>query len=224
MTSHRIRPFALLLTLAPLAACYVAHDAIIPTDDSGSEDAGSESGSTAPTTTAGDPTTASDTSLDTTASTTMSTSAADDTGPTDTGDSTADGSTTDTGPICGDAMIEGDEVCDDGVNDGSYGGCLPDCTNLGPHCGDGVEQGDEACDDGDEVNGDGCNVDCIVSGSELWTRTFAGAAGYEDYAKAVAVAPDDTIVAVGREGLSNSTRRAWIQRYASDGSEDWDIV
>lgn len=220
MTSHRIRPVTLLLTLAPLAACYATHDPLIITGDSGSEEAGSESGSTAPTTTAGDPTTASDTSM----STTMSTSATDDTGPTDTGDSTADGSTTDTGPVCGDGMVEGDEVCDDGVNDGSYGGCVADCSDLGPHCGDGVEQGDEVCDDGDEVNGDGCNVDCIVSGSELWTRTFAGAADENDLVNAVAVGPDDYIVAVGSEGLSPGTRQAWIQRYASDGSEDWNEV
>src|SRR5690606_39154526 len=40
-------------------------------------------------------------------------------------------------PVCGDGVVEGDEVCDDGVNDGSYGGCSPDCTALAPHCGDG---------------------------------------------------------------------------------------
>lgn len=221
MTSHRIRPLALLLSLAPTAACYATHDPLIITGDSGSE--GSDSGSTAPTTTVGDPTTASDTSADTSA-TTMSTSATDDTGPTDTGDSTADGSTTDTGPICGDGMVEGDEVCDDGVNDGSYGGCLADCTDLGPHCGDGIEQGDEVCDDGDEVNGDGCNVDCIVSGSEIWTQTFDGAAHESDNIYSVAVGPEDWIVAAGSEGLTASTRRAWTRRYTSDGDTEWTVT
>ena len=28
-------------------------------------------------------------------------------------------------PICGDGKVVGDEVCDDGKNDGSYGGCMP---------------------------------------------------------------------------------------------------
>ncbi len=49
---------------------------------------------------------------------------------------------------CGDGIVAGDETCDDGVNDGSYGGCEADCTR-GPFCGDGLRQaGDEACDDG----------------------------------------------------------------------------
>jgi len=50
---------------------------------------------------------------------------------------------------CGDGIVNGDEICDDGVNDGRYGGCLPGCHGLGPYCGDGkVESGVEQCDDG----------------------------------------------------------------------------
>lgn len=52
------------------------------------------------------------------------------------------------GPICGDGLVQGNEVCDDGVNDGSYGGCLPGCMGRGPHCGDGTVNGPEVCDDG----------------------------------------------------------------------------
>ena len=37
---------------------------------------------------------------------------------------------------CGDGIVAGTEVCDDGKNDGSYGGCLPGCTGLAPRCGD----------------------------------------------------------------------------------------
>ena len=50
---------------------------------------------------------------------------------------------------CGDGIVAGDETCDDKVNDGSYGSCMPDCTR-GPRCGDGEvqEEGDEVCDDG----------------------------------------------------------------------------
>lgn len=39
---------------------------------------------------------------------------------------------------CGDGILQASEgeVCDDGVNDGSYGGCMPGCTEFGPYCGD----------------------------------------------------------------------------------------
>lgn len=50
--------------------------------------------------------------------------------------------------VCGDGIKTPDEVCDDGVNDGTYGHCTPDC-KYGPFCGDGVVQpGEEECDDG----------------------------------------------------------------------------
>lgn len=51
---------------------------------------------------------------------------------------------------CGDGVVAGDELCDDGAdeNTGEYGKCGPDCRTRGPYCGDGVENGDELCDDG----------------------------------------------------------------------------
>ncbi len=55
-------------------------------------------------------------------------------------------------PICGDGRIEGNEVCDDGKNDGSPGGCMPGCMARAPFCGDGiVTTPPEACDDGSNL-------------------------------------------------------------------------
>ncbi|HEU4730757.1 MAG TPA: DUF4215 domain-containing protein [Kofleriaceae bacterium] len=52
-------------------------------------------------------------------------------------------------PICGDGRIQGDEVCDDGINDGRYGGCMPGCRARAPFCGDEqVTSPPEVCDDG----------------------------------------------------------------------------
>ena len=69
---------------------------------------------------------------------------------------------------CGDGIVAGDETCDDGVNDGSYGHCNPDCT-LGPHCGDGVLQDPpEQCDDGENLTTysftgtPGCAPGCVL--------------------------------------------------------------
>jgi fibro-slime domain-containing protein len=51
---------------------------------------------------------------------------------------------------CGDGIATRFEVCDDGVNDGGPGGCLPGCLGRGPYCGDAqVDTAlGEVCDDG----------------------------------------------------------------------------
>ncbi len=53
-------------------------------------------------------------------------------------------------PFCGDGVIQVayDEQCDDGTNDGAYGGCSNDCKRA-PFCGDGNvdEAFGEQCDD-----------------------------------------------------------------------------
>jgi fibro-slime domain-containing protein len=68
---------------------------------------------------------------------------------------------------CGDGIVSSVEVCDDGVNDGSYGGCMPDCT-LAPYCGDGIVQSEygEICDDGLNLGGDAgsCAPGCQSTG------------------------------------------------------------
>ncbi len=69
---------------------------------------------------------------------------------------------------CGDGIVQmgAGEVCDDGVNDGSYGGCMADCLALGPSCGDGnIDQGDETCDDQNGDSTDGCLGNCAVPAS-----------------------------------------------------------
>lgn len=63
---------------------------------------------------------------------------------------------------CGDGVVGGEEICDDGINDGAYGGCLPDCSGLGPSCGDGMINGSEQCDDANSGTSDGCLGDCKI--------------------------------------------------------------
>jgi fibro-slime domain-containing protein len=72
---------------------------------------------------------------------------------------------------CGDGIVAGDETCDDGTNDGSYGSCTLSC-KRGPYCGDGVLQGSpngpEECDDSINLTtysftgAPGCAPGCVL--------------------------------------------------------------
>lgn len=71
---------------------------------------------------------------------------------------------------CGDGYLQEDaELCDDGFNDASYGGCMPGCAELGPHCGDGKldkvdpqkPKGFEYCDGATSLTGVDCTGDCL---------------------------------------------------------------
>ena len=104
----------------------------------------------------GDATTSSVTTADESVSSTSAaapTSTADATTMATTDAVTTDAATTDevttsgVTPMCGDGNVDAGEACDDGVNDGGYGGCAADCQSLGPNCGDGVVQPEhEECD------------------------------------------------------------------------------
>ncbi len=79
--------------------------------------------------------------------------------------------------VCGDGIVyEGTEVCDDGVNDNSYGGCNEDCSAKGPGCGDGVLQAEEGevCDTEEEFVG--CLSNCQQAQSCLEIKTDDDAA------------------------------------------------
>lgn len=66
--------------------------------------------------------------------------------------------------ICGDNITSPYEVCDDGVNDATYGSCTPDCLGFGPRCGDNIVQEErEECDDGHNLGGYGrCQPRCVL--------------------------------------------------------------
>lgn len=125
--------------------------------------------------------------------------------------------------ICGNGVVEGDEVCDDGVNDGSYGGCTPDCSALADFCGDGIQNGTEACDDGDDIDGNGCNVNCVVSGTVLWTVTYDGPDHGPDAARGVAVDVDDAIIVTGAVSTAGNSS-AWVRKYTPSGAAIWTEV
>lgn len=67
------------------------------------------------------------------------------------------------GGCSGDAVVNGPEQCDNGVNDGAYKSCAPDCTQP-PYCGDGIVDPDrEECDDGIlDFSSGGCTPRCTL--------------------------------------------------------------
>ncbi|HEX2731976.1 MAG TPA: DUF4215 domain-containing protein [Polyangiaceae bacterium] len=68
---------------------------------------------------------------------------------------------------CGDGKLAGNEICDDGANNGmGYGFCTTECT-PGPRCGDGIMNGEEQCDnqlnvDGYRRDASSCSPGCVL--------------------------------------------------------------
>ena len=99
-------------------------------------------------------------------------------------------------PICGNAIVQAGEICDDG-NSISGDGCSAECTiesgykcltgppagpctSGGPGsvvtvCGNGIVQAGEACDDGNTVSGDGCSAACVIESGYSCSPTTLGA-------------------------------------------------
>jgi len=82
-------------------------------------------------------------------------------------------------PACGDGVIRGTEMCDDGngingdgCDDGAGGSCRATA------CGNGTVTGTEVCDDGNNTNGDGCDNNCTASA--CGNGVTAGAEGCDD--------------------------------------------
>jgi hypothetical protein len=133
--------------LCSLVGCFNPDGGATPDTDAGTD---SEEPSTTGPSTTNEPTTTSISATEPTTPTTMPPEESSGTGP---------------GVVCGDGNVEGDEVCDDGVNDGTYGSCSEDCSAFGPRCGDSEINGGEECDDGTNDNSyGGCSEDCSAFG------------------------------------------------------------
>lgn len=83
----------------------------------------------------------------------------------DTTESTTD--TTDFGN-CGNGVVEGDEVCDDGNNVTEFApyaatDCIDDCSMLLATCNDGNLDPGEDCDDGNADSRDACTTSCTAN-------------------------------------------------------------
>ncbi len=67
-----------------------------------------------------------------------------------------------------------------------------------PICGDGSADPGEECDDANDIDGDGCNRDCLESGGVVWLRTLPTIRGADrDTLNAVVTLDEGSIVAGG---------------------------
>lgn len=79
----------------------------------------------------------------------------------------------------------------------------------------------------DTVSGQGRNVwvrKLDASGNVLWTQGYAGVDAMNDWAYAVATAPDDSIVVVGLESQMVIPTLMWMRKYDVDGNELWTVT
>lgn len=113
-------------------------------------------------------------------------------------------------------LTDGDSECDDDVVE-SGETCDDDQQSL---CGNGVVEPGEMCDDGDGLNGDGCNVDCVASGTMRWAFTDNAYEHGQESALAVAVLPDDSfVVATFSEGELAESLRC----FSAEGLSRWSM-
>ncbi len=94
-------------------------------------------------------------------------------------------------------------------------------SSAGAGCGNGDQDPGEDCDDGNEVDGDGCNRDCQLSGKLLWDDAISGGFGFIDEGMAVAAAADGTVFVAGYDSDAGDKHNAWLRRYTAAGSPLW---
>jgi cysteine-rich repeat protein len=110
-------------------------------------------------------------------------------------------------PVCGDGVINGSEVCDDGPDNATYGHCGGNC--MGPHlyCGDNrVDMPYETCDDGNTTSGDGCDKHCKSElDDDAGVAGASGAAAPSGAAGTGSVTPTRPVTTVTAGGAAVTT-------------------
>ncbi len=101
----------------------------------------------------------------------------------------------------------------------------PTDTSSPPKCLDGTVDEGEQCDDGNDVNGDGCNRDCQLSGQLVWQTSLGSGLGQIDQAYDIAPQPDGSALVTGYISAdAEGSRDGWMGRYDSDGLLTWEVV
>ena len=89
-----------------------------------------------------------------------------------------------------------------------------------PLCGNMEMDPGEDCDDGNEVQADGCNNDCSISGTLVWEHVHPSGQG-TDYLVGVGVDGEGDAYVGGAERVAAGTSVAWIRKYTRQGGLAW---
>lgn len=108
-----------------------------------------------------------------------------------------------------------------GLDTGPDSGSGDDGTVAG--CGNGRLEADEVCDDGNQVDADGCNADCLPSGTVQWSATVDGGLGY-DVGIALVVDVEDRPALVTDLDAGDNVRSVGLDAYTSGGQPRWSIA
>lgn len=94
-------------------------------------------------------------------------------------------------------------------------------TSGGVTCPDGVVGADESCDDGNLIDGDGCNNDCIQSGTLLWE--YRSGDDGSDVIYSVAPTGDGGVV-IGGYHRGDGVSSRWLARFSDELTPGWSTI
>ena len=121
---------------------------------------------------------------------------------------------------CGDGFIQaGVEQCDLGPANANAGACTLACKNA--VCGDGFKGPGEPCDDGNMINGDGCNTNCIASGTPIWTQTYNSVSNGGEAWNAVKTDAAGNVYVTGTEPAAGQNFNILTRKYDANGGIVW---
>ena len=94
-----------------------------------------------------------------------------------------------------------------------------------PRCQDGSVDAGEQCDDGNDLNGDGCNRDCRVSGQLVWQTSVGSGFGQVEQAFGVVPIADGSGLVSGYVSADETgARDGWLGLYDPSGALSWEYT
>jgi len=104
---------------------------------------------------------------------------------------------------------------------GGSGGGIGGSGGASSFCGDGVVNEGEACDDGNKVNADGCNADCVVSGTPLFTQSYAIPGAEGQYWTGVRLDDQGNIYVSGIFSVMGQGENGMVAKHDAAGNQVW---